>query len=103
MPVAAADTQEQLLLDIVRVLSPDRTEQLIDFARFLEAQLLREELFGAEIENEVEADNARWDALLSSDDGQAMLNSLADEALAEHRVGKTKPMIFSTDGRIVPG
>ncbi len=32
---------EQTLIKIVRVLSSDRVEQLIDFARFLEAQILQ--------------------------------------------------------------
>jgi hypothetical protein len=52
---------------------------------------------------EVEADNARWDALLATDEAQDLLGKLADEALAEHRAGKTKPMAFSDEGRIVPG
>lgn len=94
---------EQILLDIVRNLPSDRAEQLVDFARFLEAQSLSQDLFGTETQAEVEADNARWDALLEGDDAQALLNQLADEALAEHRAGRTKPMVFDRNGRIVPG
>lgn len=94
---------EQILLDIVRALPADRAEQLVDFARFLEAQLLSEELFGAEDRNEIEADNARWDALLDREDAQTLLEQLADEALAEHRMGRTKPMAFDHNRRIVPG
>ena len=52
---------------------------------------------------EIEADNARWDALLATDEAQALLEKLAEEALAEHRAGQTKPMAFSDEGRIVPG
>jgi hypothetical protein len=104
MPVmTVSQDNEQVLLDIVRILPSDRAEQLVDFARFLEAQLLSEELFGAEVKAEVEADNARWDALLDGDDAQALLNQLADEALVEHRAGRTKPMVFDRNGRIVPG
>ncbi len=51
----------------------------------------------------IEADNARWDALLSTDESQALLERLADEALAELRSGKTRPMAFTDDGRLVPG
>ncbi len=40
---------------------------------------------------EVEADNAQWDAFLATDEAQALLEKLADEALAEHRAGKTRP------------
>jgi len=52
---------------------------------------------------EVEADNARWDALLATDEAQALLVKMAEEALAEHRAGDTKPMGFNDEGRIVPG
>jgi hypothetical protein len=51
---------------------------------------------------EIEADNARWDALLAPDEAQTLLEKLADEALAEHRAGKTKPMAINDEGRIVP-
>lgn len=105
MTIATATSQkhEQVLLDIVRVLPADRAEQLVDFARFLETQLLSQELFSAEIDAEVEADNARWDTLLAGDEAQTLLNTLADEALAEHRAGRTKPMAFDKSRRIVPG
>jgi hypothetical protein len=53
--------------------------------------------------NAIEADNARWDALLATDESQVLLEQLADEALAEYRAGKTKPMAFTDDGRLVPG
>ncbi|MCZ7575516.1 MAG: hypothetical protein M5U01_43760 [Ardenticatenaceae bacterium] len=95
--------QERTLIKIARVLPPNRVEQLIDFARFLEAQILSEELLQEESMAEVEADNAQWDALLATDKAQALLENLADEALAEHRAGKTRPMAFDDEGRIVPG
>lgn len=74
-------------------------KQLIDFARFLQVQPLIEEETAAEIE----ADNAEWDALLATDESQDLLVKLADEAIAEHKADKTKPMIFNNDGRIIPG
>jgi hypothetical protein len=43
----------------------------------------------------IEADNARWDALLATDESQAVLERLADEAFAELRAGKTRPMVFT--------
>lgn len=94
---------EQTLIEIVRVLPPKRAEQLIDFARFLEGQLLAEEVIGEETAAEIEADNAKWDALLQSDEGQALLEKLASEALAEHRAGLTKPMSLDDEGRLIPG
>lgn len=93
---------ERALMDIVRVLPPDRAEQLFDFARFLEAQILTEELFLDAEAKEIEADNARWDATLDSDAGQALLEKLADEALAEHRAGRAKKLAIDDVGRITP-
>lgn len=94
---------ERTLIKIARVLPLSRVEQLVDFARFLEAQILSEELLQEESMVEVEAENAQWDALLATDEGQSLLEKLADEALAEHRAGKTRPMAFDDEGRIVPG
>ena len=102
MDTAVHQDYERTLIKIVRVLPPKRVEQLVDFARFLEAQLLSEELIQEEDMAEVEADNARWDALLATDEAQALLEKLAEEALAEHRAGNTKPIAFSDEGRIVP-
>lgn len=93
---------ERTLIKIARVLPPNRVEQLVDFARFLEAQILSEALIREEDVAEIEADNARWDALLATDEAQIVLENLADEALAEHRAGQTRPMAFN-EGRIVPG
>lgn len=92
------------LLKIARSLPPGRAAQLVDFARFLEAQYLEESMeWQDESVDRIEADNARWDALLASDESQALLERLADEALAELRAGKTRPMAFTDDGRLVPG
>jgi len=99
----AVQNHERILINIVRVLPPKRAEQLVDFARFLEAQILAEELIQEEEIAEIEADNARWDALLATDEAQALLEKLAEEALAEHQAGKTKPMVVNAQGRIVPG
>lgn len=103
MHTGISQDYERILINIVRVLPPNRAEQLVEFARFLEAQILSEELLQEEDVAEIEADNARWDELLATDEAQALLEKLADEALAEHRAGKTKPMAFSDEGRIVPG
>ena len=103
MRTAASREYERVLIDIVRLLPPNRVQQLIDFARFLEAQILSEALTEEEEIAEVETDNARWDALLETDEAQDMLEQLADEAVEEHRAGKTRPMTVDNEGRIVPG
>ncbi|MCA9973447.1 MAG: hypothetical protein KC425_24675 [Anaerolineales bacterium] len=60
-----------------------------DFARFLEAQALSAELLHAESAADIAVDNEAWDALLASDEGQDLLDKLADEALAAHQAGKS--------------
>ena len=102
MHTGISQEYERILINIVRVLPPNRAEQLVEFARFLEAQILSEELLQEEGITEIEADNARWDALLAADEAQTLLEKLADEALEEHRAGKTKPMAINDEGRIVP-
>ncbi|MFZ1757475.1 MAG: hypothetical protein WBO46_00655 [Caldilineaceae bacterium] len=103
MTYATTEAQEQTLIHIIRSLPPNRVEQLVDFARFLEAQVIEQDLETDESEEEIAVDNDRWDALLASDESQKLLKKLADEALAEHRAGKTRPMKFTDEGRIVPG
>jgi len=103
MNISVSQEYEHILINTVRVLPPNRAEQLVDFARFLEAQILTEELMRGEDVAEIDADNVRWDSLLASDKAQNLLEKLADEALAEHRAGKTNPMRFNAEGQIVPG
>ena len=100
---AVSQEYEQILNHIIRVLPPNRAEQLVDFARFLEAQVLTEKLTQAETAAALEDDNARWDALLATDESQSLLEKLANEALGEHRAGKTKPMTINNAGQIAPG
>ena len=61
-----------------------------------------DELINEEEAAEIEADNTQWDVLLATDEAQTLLEKLAGEALAEHRVGKTRAMAFNNAGRIVP-
>lgn len=92
---------ERTLLDIVRTLPADRITQLVDFARFLEAQSLADELALGEANlAEIEAENARWDSLLATDESQDLLEKLAGEALDEYQSGQTKTMGFTKKGRI---
>ncbi|HOW74513.1 MAG TPA: hypothetical protein P5102_12360 [Candidatus Competibacteraceae bacterium] len=103
LQTAVNQNQEQILIKIIRNLPPSRVDELLDFARFLEGQILAEKLTQGEDSAQIEADNDRWDALLATDESQKMLECLSNEALNEHRSGKTKPMKFSNKGRIMPG
>ncbi len=40
----------------------------------------------------VEYEHSRWDRQISTDSEAGKLDFLIDEALAEHRAGKTKPL-----------
>jgi len=94
--------QSTSFINIIRTLPPERIAQLIDFARFLEAQTLVEELAAAESPAEIEAEIAKWNALLASEEAQDLLDKLAGEALEEHKVGQTRTMRFTCEGRIAP-
>ncbi len=94
---------ERALINIARFLPSNRVEQLVDFARFLEAQILSENLIKEEGIQEIDADNEHWDALMATDKAQSLLEKMAGEALAEHQAGRTKPMAFNHKGGIEPG
>jgi hypothetical protein len=49
-----------------------------------------------------EADT-QWDAIFESEEGQLVLEKLADEALAEICAGNARPMVFTATGEIAPG
>lgn len=102
MDASITPSHERVLVEIIRTLPPDRAEQLMDFARFLEGQMLSEELLQDDEAEKIEEDNAQWDALVGTDAGQVMLEKLAQEALAEHRAGRSRPMNIDEKGRIAP-
>ena len=64
---------------------------------------MSEDLIKQESVLEIDADNEKWEALMATDESQALLDKMAVEALAEHRAGKTTSMAFTNKGRIVPG
>lgn len=99
----AIQQYEQKLIGIVRRLPPERVSELIDFAQFLAFQArVHGEESPDESEEEIVADNARWDALFATDESQRLLEKMADEALAEIEAGHAKSMAFTDDGEIVP-
>ena len=53
--------------------------------------------------DEIKQDNAQWDTLFERDEAQDLLDKLADEALIEHKAGRSKPLVFTDDGRMVVG
>jgi hypothetical protein len=48
---------------------------------------------------EVSVGDARWDALLASDDSQRLLERMADEVEAQIAAGQAQAMVFTQDGQ----
>jgi hypothetical protein len=90
---------EKALIQIVRRLPPERVSEVLDFAQFLEFQVTRT----GEGDQEYTEDDARWDALLATEESQRLLEKMAGEALSEIEAGQAKPMVFTEDGEIAPG
>lgn len=93
---------EEAFLRIVRSLPVERVVQLLDYARYVQSQTIED--FGFievdESEEEIDADEARWDAqFAATQDG---LQKMAGKVRAEIRAGRTRPMVFTKDERIAP-
>ncbi len=79
----------------------------MDFAEFLLFQLRKlsdeDPPEPIESEEEIAAEDARWDALMATDESQRLLEKMADEALAEIQEGHATPMTFTEAGEVAPG
>ena len=89
---------ERALIQIVRRLLPERVSEVLDFAQFLEFQVART----GEGDREYTEDDARWDALLATEESQRLLENMADEVLSEIEAGQARPMVFAEDKEIAP-
>lgn len=95
-------TYEQTLINILRTLPIERMAQVLDYARYIQAQahedfsLLDEN----ETEEEILADEAHWDAhFAATQDG---LSKMAEKVRAEIKAGQSRPMVFTPNGEIAP-
>ena len=100
------DEYEEKLVGIMRKLPPERVLQLVDFARFLEAQTteryddwLAEE---TESEEDIRASEERWDELLARPEAKRVMREMAREAIEDYRAGRTTDMTVTEDGRLAP-
>ena len=57
-----------------------------------EIERLDDKAFAAFRDWFIEYENARWDQQIEADATSGKLDPLIDEALAEHRAGRTKPL-----------
>ena len=94
---------EETLNSIMRTLPVERVAEVMDFAQFVQSRTRADSdaLDADETEEEIRADNARWDATFAA--SQDALARLARETLAQVHAGRTTPMVFTADGRIAPG
>jgi hypothetical protein len=94
---------EQALISIVRTLPVERIVQILDYTRYIQSQTIEDLGFldDDETEEEILADEARWDAQFAAT--QDDLKKMADKVRAEIRAGRTMPMVFTKDGRLTPG
>ena len=86
------DEFEERLVGIVRRLPPERVMQLVDFARFLEA----------ESEEDIEASQADWDELLAQPVAKRRLREMAHEALDDYHADQATDIKVTEDGRLAP-
>ncbi len=92
--------QEKVLLNIVRNLPPNHANQLINFARFLEAQTLEEEWLKEANQYSFEEDDQKWDQLFQHEKSEMLLDKMTEEALEQYKQGKAKRMSISDEGRL---
>lgn len=92
----------QEVIDLVKTLPENHLQSLYDFTRFLKYQpsnpTQESDLFGESLA-EIEADEAEWQAQFAA--SRDKLRNLAREAAAEYQAGRTEPMEFSAEGRLV--
>ncbi len=92
---------EQTLLNIVRTLPPERLAELVDFARFLQALVIRTRQ-ETELESEEGEGDKKWDELLARAESQELLLEMAREARADYYAGRTTEIKVTEDGRLAP-
>ena len=96
----------QQLVDLVMTLPQDRLTSVYDFVRFIQSHSLESisagspeaDIFG-ETAEQIQADEEQWEQQFAASRDE--LRKMAREAAAEYRAGKTKPMEFTSEGRLV--
>ena len=82
---------EQAILNTIRVLSPIRVQQVLDFAQWLKSQPTLDETLEAELELEEKA----WEQSYMAN--RETFRSMAYQALDDLKSGKTLEMVIEND------
>jgi len=92
-------TREKVV-ELVMALPANRLASVYDFARFIQshplAPLPTDDIFGETVE-EILADEEEWEQQFAGSRDE--LRKMAQEAGAEYRAGKTRPMEFNSEGK----
>jgi hypothetical protein len=98
---------EQTVIRIMRKLSPEQVQELVDFARFLEFRMTNKDE-GSEANDVPEttesmtASEEQWEQLLARPEAKRVLRDMAREALEDYRAGRTTEITISKEGRLEP-
>ena len=102
MSTEVVSEYEQALVKIVRELPVERVTQILDYARYIQSRTTEElGLLDDETEEEILADEARWDAQFAAT--QDSLKRTADRVRADICAGRTERMVFTKGGKLMPG
>jgi hypothetical protein len=97
-----SNVQEQTLIAIVRALPAEQVKQVLEFARYIQVQTQDDFAFAEEeTAEEIAADEAQWESQFAAT--QDDLRAMAANIRAEIRAGKSQPMRFTKDGKVLPG
>lgn len=100
-PMSAKTITHQQVIDLVMTLPSERLVSIYDFARFVKYYPLEPipsaDIFG-ETEDEIRADEEEWERQFSA--SREELRVMAREAAAEFHADETRPMEFTSEGRL---
>ena len=100
--MTTASVTHQQVIELVKMLPQERLQSLYDFTVFLKQQSTsltpETDLFG-ESGEEIEDDEARWQEQFAA--SRESLRAMARETKEDYLAGRTKPMEFDVNGRLV--
>jgi len=91
---------EEILMNIVRSLPAERVIQILDYARYIQSQtdkLITKD----ETEEEIIADEEHWNSQFAAT--QNGLKKMADKVRSDIRAGRSMPMVFTKEEKILIG
>ena len=103
--VFQSSAYEQTVINIIRKLPPERVLQLVDFARFLEFQIVQKSCDDwldkeeTETEEGIRASEEKWDELFAKPEAKRVMRGMAREAREDYCAGRTTDIAVTENGR----